>query len=289
MHSENDKYVAINYKDYPKTYFARVNNLELHYGDEAVISSDLGLEVVDVVSEVHALEDLKMPEGKLLNVVRKANARDLRNYEQSERDAKTTMELVKEKIAELNLNMNPLSAKYSIDLRKVLITYVAEERVDFRELLRHLSNSLKVRVELKQIGERDKAKAIGSLGPCGMETCCSRFIGEFETVSINMAKNQGLAINIPKLSGLCGKFKCCLKFENTMYNEMKAEYPPLNTKIMYKGNSYHIASMNYLAEEAKLQNKEEVLFVKFDEAFVDYQQKLANMPEKQCNCPKKNG
>ena len=103
-----------------------------------------------------------------------------------------------------------------------------------------------------------------------METCCSRFMTDFDMISINMAKNQNLALNISKLSGLCGKFKCCLKHEDAMYSEMKQEWPEINSKIRFKGEEYYVNGMNYIAEEAKLMNKEETIYVPFEEAFRDH-------------------
>lgn len=286
MSKSFDNFVTVNFKDFAKTYYFGVDNLQLKYGDEAVVETELGYELVEVVSDLQPISELPS-EFKLKPLIRKASRRDLRNYDRSMEMSKEAYDIASKHIKDLKLAMRPLSAKYSIDLSKVLITYVAEERVDFRELLKRLNQDLRVRIELKQIGERDKAKMISGLATCGMETCCSRFMDDFEMISINMAKNQNLALNISKLSGLCGKFMCCLKHEDESYTQMKKDYPPLNTKIIYKGESYHLNGMNYLAEEAKLVNREETIFVNFNEAFYDYNERMKKMPKKDCNCPKK--
>jgi cell fate regulator YaaT (PSP1 superfamily) len=165
--------------------------------------------------------------------------------------------------------MNLISAEYTLDRSKVIFVYVADERVDFRDLLKELAQVLKCRIELRQIGPRDKAKIIGGLGPCGMETCCSRFLNDFDVVSINMAKNQLLALNIQKLSGQCGKLMCCLKYEDGNYKQLRKGCPKLNEQIDYNNKRFRVTSMNLLTRQAKLENREETLFLDFDEAFKD--------------------
>ena len=286
MSTSYENFVTVNFKDFPKKYFFAVDNIDLKYGDYAVVETDVGLELVEVIADVKPVRDIE-GDFTLKPIFRKASRRDIANYDRSLELGDKAIEVTKRAIKKLKLKMNPLSAKYSLDWSRVLITYVAEERVDFRELLQILNKELSVRIELKQIGERDKAKLISGLATCGMETCCSRYMNEFNMVSINMAKNQNLAINVSKLSGLCGKFMCCLRYENDDYKEMRKEYPPINTKVMYKGQSYHVNSLNYLAEEAKLVNREETIFVNFNEAFYDYNRQMNNMADKTCKCPKK--
>ena len=130
-------------------------------------------------------------------------------------------------------------------------------------------NILHCRIELRQVGPRNKAKIVGGIGNCGMECCCSRFMSDFDTVSINMAKNQMLALNIQKLSGQCGKLMCCLRFENEEYTRMRKDLPKMNSIVSYQGKKYRISSMNVLQKQAKLENKEEVLFVDFKELWPD--------------------
>lgn len=272
MSQKFDKFVTVNFKDYAKSYYFGIKDEDLRYGDFAVADTSLGNELVQLVSNVQDISELP-GSFELKPIIRKANKRDHDNYNKGLQLADEAMEVVQKHINTLKLKMRPLSAKYSLDLRKVLIVYVAEERVDFRELLRLLNSDLRVRIELKQIGERDKAKMVSGLATCGMETCCSRFMTDFDMISINMAKNQNLALNISKLSGLCGKFMCCLKHENDIYSEVKKEWPPLNAKVIYKGEQYHVNGMNYIAQEAKLVNREETIFVDFNEAFYDFLKK----------------
>ena len=141
------------------------------------------------------------------------------------------------------------------DRSKVIFSYVADDRIDFRELLKQLAAIFRCRIELRQIGSRDKAKIIGGLGTCGMETCCSRFLDDFDIVSINMAKNQLLALNTQKLSGQCGKLMCCLKYEDDNYKSMRKGLPKLNALVEYEGEKFRITSMNLLNGSVRLSNR----------------------------------
>ena len=179
------------------------------------------------------------------------------------------MEICAECIRKLGLDMNLIEAEYTLDCSKIIFVYVADERVDFRELLKELASIFKCRIELRQIGPRNKSKIIGGLGTCGMETCCSRFMNDFDVVSINMAKNQLLALNIQKLSGQCGKLMCCLKFEDSQYKRLREGLPKMNSQIEYKGSRYRITSMNVLLQQVKIENKEDVQFLSFKELWPD--------------------
>ena len=161
--------------------------------------------------------------------------------------------------------MNLIEAEYTLDCSKIIFIYVADERVDFRELLKELASIFKCRIELRQIGPRNKSKIIGGLVTCGMETFCSRFFNDFYVISINMAKNQYLSLNIQKLSGQCGKLMCCLKYEDAQYKKMKEGLPKLNSQIEYKGNKYRVTSINVLLKQAKIENREDVQFLDFKE------------------------
>ena len=162
-----------------------------------------------------------------------------------------------------------VSAELTLDGTKAIFTYIADERVDFRELLKVLAAKLRCRIELRQIGARDRAKAIGGLGPCGLPLCCSTFLSDFEGISINMAKNQLLALNISKLSGQCGKLVCCLKYEDSLYSELRVGLPKLGQRCKYKDEDFKITSMNVLSKTMKLENKENSVFITFDEYFKD--------------------
>lgn len=269
MNSKFEYFVTVNFKNQTKPYYFGLNDKFVGYGDHIVVDTARGLELVEVISNPEPATEVP-GNFELKPVIRKATEKDMEDYKKSLVLADKALAAISRFIKELGLKMNPITAEYTLDHNKVLIVYLAEERVDFRELLKRLNAELRVRIELRQIGERDKAKMISGLATCGMETCCSRFMKDFDMISINMAKNQNLALNISKLSGLCGKFKCCLKHEDKMYTEMKKEWPEVNSKIRYKGEEYYLNAMNYIAEEAKLMNKEETIYVPFEEAFADH-------------------
>lgn len=260
-------YVAsIRFNDAKKTYYFGSEIKDLKDGDEVVVETVRGIEIGQVAGETKPESEvsIKVP---LKPILRKATARDLDNRARNLELAKEAMETCQKLVEKLNLDMNLISSEYTLDRSKVIFVYVADERVDFRELLKELASALKCRIELRQIGMRDKAKIVGGLGCCGMETCCSRFLNSFDVVSINMAKNQLLALNTQKLSGQCGKLMCCLKYEDENYRELRAGLPKMNAQIQYQGKTYRMTSLNVLTGQVKLENKEEAIFLTVNEVF----------------------
>ena len=157
--------------------------------------------------------------------------------------------------------MKLVSVLYTLDKSKILFSYVAEERVDFRELLKDLSTNLKCRIELKQIGARDRSKQIGGIGICGLPLCCTSFLNEFEGISINMAKNQYLALNTQKLSGQCNKLLCCLKYEDSDYSKLKEGVPKIGQRFNYEGKLCKVTSLNLLSSVARIESEDKELIV----------------------------
>lgn len=212
--------------------------------------------------------DISKVKGDIKPILRRATEKDLKRKAENLKKAEEAFEFCQGAIIKLELDMHLISCEYTLDRAKVIFTYVSDDRVDFRGLLKELSSQLQGRIELRQIGPRNKAKLIGGLGICGMECCCKRFMSDFDTISINMAKNQLLALNISKLSGQCGKLKCCLRFENDTYTTLRKDLPKPNSQVEYKGNKYRLSGMNVLQRQAKLENRDETLFVSFDEIFL---------------------
>lgn len=256
----------VSFKESKKVYSFGCDVDEYRVGDAVVVETVRGLEIGTIVKECEAF----IPNGmEIKPIVRKATEKDLRQVVINEEKAKKAMEICTECIHKLGLDMNLIEAEYTLDCSKIIFVYVADERVDFRELLKELASIFKCRIELRQIGPRNKSKIIGGLGMCGMETCCSRFLNDFDVVSINMAKNQLLALNIQKLSGQCGKLMCCLKYEDKQYKKLREGLPKLNSQIEYKGRRYKITSMNVLLQQVKIENKEDVQFLDFKELWPD--------------------
>ncbi|MEA2626736.1 MAG: hypothetical protein QOD06_2781 [Candidatus Binatota bacterium] len=202
--------------------------LPLAAGDRVVVDTDRGPELATVVLAAGAAAD----PGKLARVVRKADEQDLAREDAAQsREAeshRTAVSLVRAKRLEMKL----VKVEHSLDGGKATFFFFAERRVDFRELVRDLANRLRMRIEMRQIGARDETKLIGGMGPCGRELCCSSWLREFHAVSVKMAKEQDLSLNPSKLAGMCGRLKCCLRYEYDTYLELKRELPRPGTRVV---------------------------------------------------------
>ena len=256
--------VSIRFQNSRKPYTFGCNDETIAYGDFVVVETVRGLELGEVVSSLADASLLKT-NTPLKPVVRKAEYEDKQAAKENKIAAKEALEQCNACIEKLKLDMNLISAEYTLDRSKIVFVYVSENRVDFRELLKELAAIFHCRIELRQIGPRDKAKLVGGLGSCGMETCCSRYLNSFDVVSINMAKNQLLALNIPKLSGQCGKLMCCLKYEDEAYTDLREGLPKQNAQVEYEGKMYRMTSMNVITRTCKLENRETALYITIDE------------------------
>ncbi|WP_288229852.1 regulatory iron-sulfur-containing complex subunit RicT [uncultured Faecalicoccus sp.] len=272
--NENRKYKYIVYIQFEESKKAYTFGSDIPYKEQdmVVVETVRGKELGKVCSDsIHF--DVKKVKGTLKPVLRLATEYDLIQKSENDEKAKNAMKICHQCIENLELDMHLISGEYTLDRSKVIFTYVSDDRVDFRQLLKDLAGQLHCRIELRQVGPRNKAKMVGGLGNCGMETCCSRFLTDFEAISINMAKNQLLALNIQKLSGQCGKLMCCLRYENDEYTKLREGLPKINSQITFEDTRYRITSMNVLQRQAKLENKEEVRFVSFDELWPDRKNK----------------
>lgn len=256
--------VSVKFRGSKKAYNFGTNDDTFKYGDQVVVESVRGLEIGELISDVRDA-DTHQIDIALKPVLRKATEEDIRQNEENLSEEPELLKKCQECIDQLALEMYLISAEYTLDKSKVIFSYVADERVDFRELLKLLAAAFKCRIELRQIGPRDKAKIVGGLGSCGMETCCSRFLDDFDIVSINMAKNQLLALNTSKLSGQCGKLMCCLKYEDEAYKKLRAGLPKLNTSVFYENERFRITSMNLLNNSVRISNKENAVDLTIDE------------------------
>ena len=257
-------FVGVKFSNTPRAYFFGIKNLELKLDDKVVVETVRGIELGSVAIEPISIE--KYSNGLLLKpVLRKATDTDIKLEEINQKDAVFALDICETEVKKLNLDMNLISCEYTLDKSKVLFSYLADDRVDFRELLKVLASKLHTRIELRQIGSRDKAKMIGGLGSCGLPLCCSTFLNEFDGISINRAKNQMLAINIPKLSGQCGKLICCLKYEDDCYTEERAKYPELGSRYFIDKVEYTVTSVNILSSVVKIENEDDIKFLPLEE------------------------
>jgi cell fate regulator YaaT (PSP1 superfamily) len=238
---------GIRFKRAGKVYYFEAGDIALQAGDYAVVKTSRGMELGHVVIAPGTVQVNDTGES-LSPVVRKAEPEDLAR--EKELDVKSEEALIEcgKMIAELNLPMKLLSAEYSLDSARLTFLFSAEERVDFRELVRRLSGKFKVRVELRQVGSRDEAKLLGSFGRCGRELCCASFLTEFTPVSIKMAKEQDLPLNPMKISGACGRLMCCLSYEGEQYKAMKAKMPKNGQRVSTRMGEATVVGNNPLKE-----------------------------------------
>lgn len=242
-----------------KRHYYTLDNT-LKNNDKVVVETQLGLELGTICGNLIKESDSSYSDNSL-TIVRKATKDDLKNYEDNKKEVLSACNFFNQGVSKLNLDMKLVSAMYTLDKSKILYCYVSEDRVDFRELLKELSTNLKCRIELKQIGARDRSKNVGGIGICGLPLCCASFLNEFEGISINMAKNQYLALNTQKLSGQCNKLLCCLKYEDSEYSKLKEGVPKIGLKFNYQGKHCKVSSINLLSQVARIESDDKELIV----------------------------
>lgn len=253
-------YVGIKFSNSGKAYYFGTEFTDLKVGDKVVAESVRGMQVGEVATPVFDISKYKS-DLELKPLVRKATEDDIFLATENTKRAKEAMTIAMQEINNLGLDMRPIEAEYALDGSKLTITYVAEERVDFRELLKILAYKFHCRIELRQIGSRDKTKMVGGLGLCGLPLCCSQFLNNMGGISINLAKNQMLSLNIPKLSGHCGKLICCLTYEDEAYTEMRKQFPNLGSLYEKDGKTFKLTSYNVLSRIVKIEAENDVEFI----------------------------
>ncbi len=212
------KVVGVRFKKAGKIYYFTPGDLDIKEGDAVIVETARGVEYGDIVLGPKYVDESEIVQP-LKEVIRKAKSEDLVVVEENARKEKDAFEICLEKIANHELPMKLIDVEYTFDRKKVIFYYTAPGRVDFRELVKDLASVFRTRIELRQIGVRDEAKMIGGLGPCGRALCCATFLGDFAPVSIKMAKKQNLSLNPSKISGVCGRLMCCLRYEYEVYEE----------------------------------------------------------------------
>ena len=210
------KVVGIRFKKAGKIYYFDPVNFEVKKGDHAIVETARGIEYGEVVLDVKDVEDEELT-APLKPLIRKATEADARKVEENQLKEREAFKICEEKIANRKLDMHLVNVEYTFDVGKIIFYFTADGRIDFRELVKDLAAVFRTRIELRQIGVRDEAKMLGGIGCCGRPLCCATFLGDFEPVSIRMAKDQNLSLNPTKISGICGRLLCCLKYENDMY------------------------------------------------------------------------
>lgn len=212
-----------------KVYYFDAEGVNVHVNSTIIVETEKGLQYGVVTKFINNDDVDKRIEYK--KVIRNTTKDDYKRHLNNLKDADKAILKCNSLIEEYGLNMKIIDASYTFDREQLIFRFVADDRVDFRQLAKDLGSIYKTRIELRQVGIRDKAKEVGGFGPCGRKLCCSNFLNEFDSVSINMAKNQNLALNPSKINGVCGRLLCCLKYENENYIEYKKGIPDVGSKV----------------------------------------------------------
>ena len=264
--------IGVRFKDVGKVYYFAPKGEQFKHGDSAIVETARGVEIGEVV-----LPNRMFPQSALVSplkeIVRKATEADFRQLEQNRKKEEEIMKTFTEKIHEHKLDMKPIEVEYTFDGSKIMFYFTSDGRVDFRDLVKDLAFIYRTRIELRQIGVRDEAKMLGGLGICGRPFCCSSFLGDFQPVSIKMAKEQSLSLNPTKISGTCGRLMCCLKYEQNCYEDFLKTTPKVGAYVETADGRGTVQEVNLLTGILKIKldkkpdvplvvNKEEVKIIK---------------------------
>ena len=264
--------VGVRFKKGGKVYYFNPLDYKLVIGDKVIVETARGVECGDIVIANRQCDDVVQP---LKEVIRKVNKEDLKILENNRKKEQDAFKICQQKIAYRKLNMNLIDVECTFDNNKLLFYFTSENRVDFRELVKDLASIFRTRIELRQIGVRDEAKFLGGLGICGREFCCKGYLGDFQPVSIKMAKEQGLSLNPTKISGTCGRLMCCLKYEQDGYEELLKITPKVGAVVKVNNNRGIVQEVNRLTGKLKVQpnnsdvpvmvNRDDVILIKDSE------------------------
>lgn len=221
------------------------DNLDPLQGELCVVETARGLEIGKVYTK-SALKNLENPAVPLKKVIRIATNKDVEKYNDLKAEALKASYILKNKIKKFNLNMKSIGTEFTFDRKKLIFYFASEDRVDFRELVKELASIFKLRIELRQIGVRDQAKLIGDCGVCGKPLCCKAFINKFDSVTIKMARDQSVSVSPTKMSGICGRLKCCLNFEYDQYSEKQKFFPEVGQSVTTPIGMGYVISTNVL-------------------------------------------
>lgn len=231
-----------------KMKYFDTNQIHVKKNITVIVETDKNLEFGRIVTDPHPVDTSKLKEP-LKKIIRIASKKDYMNYKNNKKKAFEAFKMCKEMVRKKGLDMNVIDAFYTFDKDQLLFHFTAENRVDFRDLARELASIYKTRIELRQIGVRDKAKKVCGFGVCGQKLCCSRFLDEFTSVSISMAKNQNLSLNPTKINGVCGRLLCCLKYEEDVYKEYRKKLPDIGSVVEIKEGKGKVTNVDILHQK----------------------------------------
>lgn len=237
--------VSVKFKEDGKPYYFDSNDIVLESKDYVLVETEKGIQLGTIFDNDVNTEKMYLNK-ELRKVIKKANKKDYNTYLSNLKDAKEVLDDIKCKVEKEDLQMRVVDASFTFDKKQLIVNFVADERVDFRELVKYLAARYKAHIELHQIGVRDKAKEIGGIGQCGMPLCCKTFKNNMDGISINMAKNQNISLSPSKINGCCGRLLCCLSYEDSTYKDIKNTLPKLNEEIVYEGKKCKVSKIDVL-------------------------------------------
>lgn len=252
--------VGIKFKEDGKVYNF-LSELELTQGQKVIVETERGMQL----GMVSALDVKNVSNKNLKEVTKPATESDYEKYLNNLSEARKVLETARKLVKDLKLNMNVIDATFSLDKKLLLLNFVSDERIDFRELVKDLAAKYHTRIELHQIGVRDKAKEIGGVGLCGRVLCCAGHLKNINSVNINMVKNQDIALNPTKINGACGRLLCCFNYENDLYEECRSLLPKVKQKVKYKNKDVEVTKLNILQKSYTVKIDENT----FEEVSID--------------------
>ena len=244
--------VGVRFKEVGKVYYFEPTQDSFALNDKVIVETVRGVECGEIAMEPKEISDEEIVKP-LKKIIRKANEADLKKMEENKKKEAEAFRICEQKIAKHKLDMKLVSVEYTLDGSKILFYFTADNRVDFRELVKDLAGVFRTRIELRQIGVRDEAKMLGGLGMCGRPFCCSSYMGDCQPVTIKMAKEQGLSLNPVKISGTCGRLMCCLKYEQESYEHLLAVTPKVGAVVDTKEGRGTVVEANLLTGILKVQ------------------------------------
>jgi len=245
------KTVGVRFKKAGKIYYFDPDELVINLEDNVIVETIRGIEFGEVVLGIREVSEEQIV-APLKKVLRVASEEDKKTYWDNKNKERDALSLCLQKVQQHNLDMKLIDVEYTFDNNKIIFYFTADGRIDFRELVKDLASVFKTRIELRQIGVRDEAKMIGGVGPCGRALCCSSFLGDFAPVSIKMAKEQNLSLNPAKISGICGRLMCCLKYEQEAYEYARSIVPRIGSIVDTAEGKGEVVSNNMLKEQVRV-------------------------------------
>ena len=256
--------IGVRFKKAGKIYFFDPDGKQVARGEHVIVETSMGMEYGEVV-----IANRQLPQEKIVaplkKIIRVANRHDARQNEENKKQEKEAFRTCEKKIKEHGLNMKLMDVEFKFDKSKILFFFTAEGRIDFRDLVKDLAAIYKTRIELRQVGVRDEVKRLGGNGVCGRELCCCSFLGNFETVSIKMAKEQNVSLNPSKISGNCGRLMCCLQYEQNVYEDKLKKLPKIGAIVKTEDGKGEVCGLETLKEIVKVKFKDgdETFFKKY--------------------------